>query len=147
MTNRWKVLIPVLMASVLFVSGAWATGKTESPSTAAGPIHLTITGGYDTSIDSLTGERPTLEQALEDTRGHLHYVHLKNMIGLRGAPGRFVCGLGEGEINNRHFLRLLRDEGYDGPLALEGPRPGDRERYAPQDLAYGLELLKDLRMS
>ncbi len=92
-------------------------------------------------------EKPTLEQALQATRGHLHYVHLKNMIGLRGAPGRFVCGLGDGEINNRHFLRLLRDDGYEGPLALEGPRAGDRERYAPQDLAYALELLKDLGMS
>lgn len=90
---------------------------------------------------------PTPAQALEQARGHLHYVHLKNMISLRGAPGRFVTALGDGEINHRHFLRLLRESRYEGPIALEAPRDGDRERYAPLDLAYLRELLDDLGMS
>ena len=72
-------------------------------------------------------QKPTLEQAVESVRPHLHYVHLKNMISLRGAPGRFVCGLADGEINNRQFLALLHASGYRGYLALEAPRSGDRQ--------------------
>ncbi len=34
--------------------------------------------------------------------------------------------------------------GYEGPICVEAPRPGDREWYAQQDLAYVRALLADL---
>jgi len=79
---------------------------------------------------------PSLEQALATVKRSLHYVHLKNSTAQPGTPGRLATALGEGDINNRHFLRLLEEIGYEGPICLEAPRAGDREWYAQQDLAY-----------
>ena len=45
-------------------------------------------------------------------------------------------GLADGEINHRHYVKLLMASGYDGPICIEGPRPGDREWFAQRDLAY-----------
>jgi sugar phosphate isomerase/epimerase len=89
-------------------------------------------------------KHPSLEEAVRELGDKIHYVHLKNSAPLRGAPGRLATGLGEGEINNRQFVRLLMAAGYEGPLCLEAPRPGDREWYAPQDLAYIKSVLADL---
>ncbi len=89
-------------------------------------------------------KRPSLEEAVKGLGDKLHYIHLKNSAPLRGAPGRMPTGLGEGEVNNREFVRLLMEIGYKGPLCIEAPRPGDREWYAPQDMAYLQSLLADL---
>ncbi len=89
-------------------------------------------------------ERPSLEEAVRSLGDRIHYVHLKNSAPLRGGAGRLPTGLGEGEINNRQFVRLLMEIGYDGPICVEAPRPGDREWYAQQDLAYVRALLADL---
>jgi sugar phosphate isomerase/epimerase len=89
-------------------------------------------------------KHPSLEEAVSALAGKIHYVHLKNSAPMRGAPGRMATGLGEGEVNNRQFVRLLIAAGYKGPLCLEAPRPGDREWYAPQDLAYIKSVLADL---
>ncbi len=89
-------------------------------------------------------ERPSLEEAVRGLGERIHYVHLKNSAPLRGGAGRLPTGLGEGEINNRQFVRLLMEIGYDGPICVEAPRPGDREWYAQQDLAYLRALLADL---
>jgi sugar phosphate isomerase/epimerase len=58
-----------------------------------------------------------------------------------------ATGLGDGEINTRHLLRLLSAMGYTGPLCLEGPRAGDREWFAQQDIAYLRRLLAELSPS
>ena len=89
-------------------------------------------------------KRPSLEKAVRELGDKIHYVHLKNSAPLRGAPGRLATGLGEGEINNREFVRLLMEIGYECPICIEAPRPGDREWYAPQDLAYLKSVLADL---
>ncbi len=89
-------------------------------------------------------ERPSLEEAIKTFGDKLHYVHLKNSTPLRGISGRIAAGLGEGQINNRQFVRLLMEIGYEGPLCVEAPRPGDREWYAQQDLAYIKSVLADL---
>lgn len=89
-------------------------------------------------------QHPSLEEVVKLLADKIHYVHLKNSAPLRGAPGRMATALGEGEINNRQFLRLLMGIGYDGPLCVEAPRPGDREWFARQDLAYLRSLLADL---
>lgn len=91
-------------------------------------------------------EHPSLEEAMESVRGILHYVHLKNSVAVPDAPGRIAIGLGDGEINTRQLLRLLGRAGYDGPICLEGPRSGDREWFARQDIAYFRQLLGELGM-
>ena len=54
--------------------------------------------------------------------------------------------LADGEINTRHLLRLLKKSGYEGPICLEGPRAGDREWFARQDVSYVRKLLVELGM-
>jgi sugar phosphate isomerase/epimerase len=87
---------------------------------------------------------PSLEEALASVKDILHYVHLKNSAAVRGAPGRVATGLGDGEINTRQLLRLLAATPYEGPVALEGPRAGDREWFAQQDIAYIRRVMADL---
>ena len=87
---------------------------------------------------------PSLEDAIDAVKGHLHYVHLKNSAPFRGAGGRLATSLAEGEINNRHFVRILRDIGYKGPICVEAPRGGDREWFAQSDIAYLKSILADL---
>ena len=89
-------------------------------------------------------ERPSLEEAVRAFGDKLHYVHLKNSASLRRVQGRIATQLGEGEINNRQFMRLLMETGYNGPLCIEAPRAGDREWFAQQDLAYIKSVLTDL---
>jgi sugar phosphate isomerase/epimerase len=90
-------------------------------------------------------EHPSLEECLQSLKGMLHYVHLKNSSPVRGTAGRVATSLADGEINTRQLLRLLAGMGYEGPLCLEGPRPGDREWFAQQDLAYLKSLLAEER--
>lgn len=73
----------------------------------------------------------------------LYYVHLKNSVRLPSG-GRLATALGEGEINNREFLTLLKASGYNGPLCIEAPRAGDREWYAQQDIRYIKGVLSEL---
>ena len=89
-------------------------------------------------------ERLPLEEAVRAFGDKLHYVHLKNSASLRRVQGRIATPLGEGEINNRQFIRLLMETGYNGPLCIEAPRAGDREWFAQQDLAYIKSVLADL---
>jgi sugar phosphate isomerase/epimerase len=73
----------------------------------------------------------------------LFYVHLKNL--LRQPSGEHLrVGLADGEVNNREFLRALVQSGYRGMFCLEAPRPGDREWFAQQDLAYVKAVLRDI---
>lgn len=94
------------------------------------------------NISAVAGQ-PSLAECIEIIGDRLYYVHLKNMITVRGG-GYVRCGLGDGQTNNREFLRLLQARGYDGPLCIEAPRPGDREWFAQQDLAYLRSLMEEL---
>jgi sugar phosphate isomerase/epimerase len=87
---------------------------------------------------------PSLDEAFAASKDILHYVHLKNSTAIRGAPGRVATGLADGEINTRHLLRLLAASSYEGPVALEGPRAGDREGFAQADIAYARRVMADL---
>ena len=75
----------------------------------------------------------------------LFYVHLKNLV-RQAAGDPLRVGLGDGEINNREFIRALMQSGYQGFLCVEAPRPGDREWFAQQDRAYLRSVLADLCM-
>ena len=80
----------------------------------------------------------SLEQSLEICGDRIYLVHLKNIYILGGARyyNWIMCPLSDGAINNRQMLRILKDQGYSGPLVIESPREGDRQRYATEDLAY-----------
>lgn len=86
---------------------------------------------------------PTFEESVNLLGSRLYYVHLKNSISI-GVSGRLATGLSGGEINHRIYLRLLKAVGYEGPICVEAPRPGDTEWYAPQDLAYLKTLLAEI---
>lgn len=86
---------------------------------------------------------PPMEQTVEKLKDKLYYIHLKNYA--RTIGGDLVAtSLGDGDINYRQYLKLLKSAGYSGPLCIEAPRAGDRERYAQQDIAYLKDLLKEI---
>lgn len=86
---------------------------------------------------------PTFAECLDTIGDRLYYVHLKNVYVLKA--GTFMrVGLAEGQLNHRQMLRALKERGYAGMLCVEAPRPGDREWFARQDLAYIRAVLEDL---
>jgi hypothetical protein len=85
----------------------------------------------------------SLEDALEILNGKIYYVHLKNILQLRG-EGFAAVGLAEGCIDTRKFLRMLKEQGYRHPICIEAPRLGDRDYFAAGDLAYTRSLLESL---
>ncbi|MFH2067987.1 MAG: sugar phosphate isomerase/epimerase family protein [Candidatus Omnitrophota bacterium] len=86
----------------------------------------------------------SIRETIEEMGDRLYYVHLKNSISA-GKNVRFPSGLAQGEINNREFLGILKERGYGGHICIEAPRPGDREYYAQQDIAYLKSLIKDIK--
>ncbi|MCK5801489.1 MAG: sugar phosphate isomerase/epimerase [Lentisphaeria bacterium] len=86
----------------------------------------------------------SLAEAIGQCGDRLYYTHFKNYTAIRGTEGRLPTGLADGDINNREFVRLLMESGYDGPLCIEAPRAGDREWFAQQDLVYLKAVLEDL---
>ncbi len=86
---------------------------------------------------------PSLREGIPLLGKGLFYVHLKNSVGIRDG-GRVPTGLGEGEINHREYLRLLKENGFSGPVCIEAPRQGDREWYARQDIAYIKSVIEDV---
>lgn len=86
---------------------------------------------------------PSLKDAVNLAGDRLYYVHLKNSIALPG-ESRIRVGLGEGDINNREYLKILKETGYEGPLCIEVPRKGDREWYMKKDLEYLRKLIEEL---
>jgi len=90
-------------------------------------------------------EHLTLAETIELLADKLYYVHWKNSMPTSGK--RTPTGVSEGEINHREYLQLLIKHGYQGPICVEAPRPGDREWYARQDIAYVKALLSECGVS
>jgi sugar phosphate isomerase/epimerase len=90
--------------------------------------------------------RPSLEQAIRQCGDTIKYLHLKNVYLLPGMKYQnyISCPLADGAINNRELLRLMKSQGYAGPICIEAPRPGDRGAFAVQDLAYLKRLMAEL---
>jgi sugar phosphate isomerase/epimerase len=86
---------------------------------------------------------PSLEESIEKTSDSLFYVHLKNSIGV-GKQDRIHVGLGDGDINNRQLLKMLKEKDYKGPLCIENPRVGDREWFARNDIKYLKTLIEEV---
>lgn len=87
---------------------------------------------------------PSIGETIEILGDTLFMVHLKNSVPHAG--GRNPVGLGDGIINHREYLSLLKAAGFEGPICIEAPRPGDREWFAQQDIAYLKALMTDLEM-
>ncbi|MDA0747486.1 MAG: sugar phosphate isomerase/epimerase [bacterium] len=85
---------------------------------------------------------PSLSETISTLSEKLYMVHLKNSM--PAGTGRNAVGLGDGIINHREYLSLLKQSGFSGPICIEAPRPGDREWFAQQDIAYLKSVLKDL---
>ena len=88
-------------------------------------------------------DQPALPELLDEAGDRLYYVHLKNSYGFKLSE-RIRASLAEGDVNHRQYLRLLKERGYTGPLCIEAPRPGDREWFAQEDLAYLRAVLVDI---
>ena len=86
--------------------------------------------------------RLPLDETIGAIKDRLYYVHLKNSVALPSG-GRLATALADGEINHRQYIKLLLESGYAGPVCIEAPRPGDREWYAQQDLAYIKTVIND----
>jgi Sugar phosphate isomerases/epimerases len=86
---------------------------------------------------------PNIKETICILGPYIFYVHLKNSVNVCNF-GRIPVGLSDGDINTRELLMELKSIGYDGPLCLEGPRNGDREWYARQDVSYIKRIIKDL---
>jgi len=85
----------------------------------------------------------SIEDAIEAIGNRLFYVHLKNIIKLSDGD-RIRIGLGDGEYNNRHIMKKLKEADYKGHICVEAPRQGDREWFAQEDLAYIKSVIKDI---
>lgn len=77
---------------------------------------------------------PTVEETIDIYGDKLFYTHLKNSVPAAG--DRTPTALSEGAINHRDYLQKLQSGGFDGPIGIEAPRPGDRFWFAKQDFAY-----------
>ena len=77
---------------------------------------------------------PSVEEAIDIYGDKLFYTHLKNSVAVNGE--RMPTALSEGQINHRIYLKKLQSVGFDGPVGIEAPRPGDRYWFAQQDMAY-----------
>lgn len=89
-------------------------------------------------------KRPSLDESIELLGDKLFYTHMKNSVGVPGSGQRMPTALAEGEINHRLYVEKLIEVGFEGPVGIEAPRPGDRYHYAKNDLAYIKSVIADL---
>ena len=89
---------------------------------------------------------PALSDTVATLSGRIYMLHLKNAIPVAVGDHKSMVptALGEGVINNREFMNLLREDGFEGHICIEAPRAGDREWYAQQDIHYLKSVLADL---
>ena len=89
----------------------------------------------DSANIALIPGQPGLTEQVGILGERIFYLHLKNIIQYPG--GGFSCtALGSGALNNRELLGALKARGFNGPIGIEAPRPGDREWFAREDIAY-----------
>ncbi len=97
----------------------------------------------DSANIALIPGQPGLVEQVEILGERIFYLHLKNIVQYPG--GGFSCtALGSGALNNRELLSALQARGFNGPIGIEAPRPGDREWFAREDIAYLQSVLDDL---
>lgn len=92
----------------------------------------------------LNSDGESADDAVDILGDKIYYLHLKNMFKISGQPGFIPCPLSDGCIDNRSWMRRMRQIGYKGLICLEAPRQGDRDQFARQDIEYFRGLLADI---
>ncbi|MGC8976656.1 MAG: sugar phosphate isomerase/epimerase family protein [Candidatus Ratteibacteria bacterium] len=94
----------------------------------------------------LRKDATSLKDTIEICKEKLYYVHLKNLFILKGLSvlNYIVCSLKDGVINNREFLKILKEKNYKGPICIESPREGDREYFAEEDFSYIKSVISEI---
>lgn len=109
---------------------------------AVGSSHLGVLLDYGNMIGFQP--MPDLEKTIQTLGRRTTYLHLKNSF-LTGLRPAVRCGLADGIINHRRYLELVQSyAGILPPICIEAPRPGDREYFAAEDLAYIRRLLTEI---
>ena len=85
----------------------------------------------------------SLEEAIRISGDKLFYTHLKSYQPIGSGAGQLLpTSLADGCINHRQYIKELKKLGFEGPIGIEAPRPGDREYFAAQDFNYIQPLIR-----
>jgi sugar phosphate isomerase/epimerase len=89
---------------------------------------------------------PRPQEAIDVLRDRIFMLHMKNVYRVNTAErvAMIPCGMADGVINQREFLRMVLATGFVGPLCAESPRAGDREWFAQEDFRYLQSLRNEL---
>lgn len=86
-----------------------------------------------------------LEEAIDIAGDKLFYTHLKSYQPLGIGTGILLpTSLSDGCINHRRYIAKLKEIGFNGPIGIEAPRPGDREHFAKEDFEYIHPLIRSI---
>lgn len=78
-----------------------------------------------------------LAEAIRIAGDKLFYTHMKSYQPIGSGAGQLLpTSLADGCINHRQYVKELKAIGFDGPIGIEAPRPGDREHFAKEDFEY-----------
>jgi len=98
---------------------------------------------FDPANMILYGSGEPLE-ALQKVIGYVRSVHCKDATWSEkpGEEWGLEVPLGEGDVNIREFIRILHENGYEGPLTIEREVSGERQI---ADIRKGIELLRNIK--
>lgn len=89
--------------------------------------------------------KTTMNEAVKICGSKTTYTHLKNVF-VGAKTGELIpTSLGDGVVHTGEYLKLLKQEGFKGHICVESPRPGDRIRFAKQDIKYVKSLMGQLK--
>lgn len=78
-----------------------------------------------------------LAEAIRISGEKLFYTHMKSYQPIGSGAGQLLpTSLADGCINHRQYVKELKAIGFEGPIGIEAPRPGDREHFAKEDFEY-----------
>jgi len=78
-----------------------------------------------------------LAEAIRISGDKLFYTHMKSYQPIGSGAGQLLpTSLADGCINHRQYVKELKAIGFEGPIGIEAPRPGDREHFAKEDFEY-----------
>lgn len=102
--------------------------------------HDAVGLNYDHGNIAINKNGSSIQEVFEVVGGKIYYVHLKNML-IGMDYSFFPTHLEAGHINTAEVLMRLKDQGYDGLIAVEYPCKGDGFIAAKKDKEY-LDTLK-----
>ena len=85
-----------------------------------------------------------LEEAIDIAGNKLFYTHFKSYQPIGKEAGDLLpTSLADGCVNHRRYVAKLKEIGFDGPIGIEAPRPGDREHFAKEDFEYIAPIIRE----